>query len=267
MKLAAAAILVGSKATAAEGIPILEEALQTAASDRERTNLQLALALGYSTQDNFLKLLDVASALVKQVPESKQAFIYNVEALMGLDRYDDAIAVAGERLKLLDNDRDALSMKMGIEANRGNYAAARAWGEKLVALGKEDAELLNDISWFALFTGKVDDADIANAVKATQMAADNPHILHTLACLYAERGDTRDAREVLLRAMDDLNLDEPNDDFWYVLGRIAEQYGERDIAIADYLKLKKPDETLAVPTSSWRLAQTRLQQNQNSSTQ
>ena len=258
MKLAAAAILVGSKPTAADGIPILEESLHDAAVDRERTNIQLALALGYSTQDNFLKLLDVASALVKQVPESKQAFMYNVEALMGLDRYDDAIAVADERLKLLENDRDALSMKMGIEANRGNDAAARALGQKLVALGKEDAELLNDVSWFALFTGKVDDADIANAVKATQMAADNPHILHTLACLYAERGDTRDAREVLLRAMDDLNLDEPNDDFWYVLGRIAEQYGEREIAIADYRKLNKPDEILAVPTSSWRLAQTRL---------
>jgi hypothetical protein len=41
----------------------------------------------------------------------------------------------------------------------------------------------------------------------------------------------------LLRAMDDWNLDEPNGEVWYVLGRIAEQYGERDIAIADYRKL------------------------------
>ena len=55
-----------------------------------------------------------------------------------------------------------------------------------------------------------------------------------------------------------MNLDEPNDEFWYVLGRIAEQYGERDIAIADYRKLKKPDRILAIPTSTWRLAQMRL---------
>jgi tetratricopeptide (TPR) repeat protein len=90
------------------------------------------------------------------------------------------------------------------------------------------------------------------------MQKDSPGILHTLACLYAEAGNTKDAREVLLRAMDDWNLTEPNDDVWYVLGRIAEQYGEREIAIADYRKMEKPKEPLAVPTSTWRLAQIRL---------
>ena len=58
--------------------------------------------------------------------------------------------------------------------------------------------------------------------------------------------------------MDELNLDEPNDDYWYAFGRIAEQYGEREIAIADYHKLEKPKAILAIPTSSYTLAQTRL---------
>lgn len=58
--------------------------------------------------------------------------------------------------------------------------------------------------------------------------------------------------------MDDLNLDEPNDDYWYAFGRIAEQYGERDIAIADYRKLQKPKEPHEIPTSTYRLAQMRL---------
>jgi len=62
----------------------------------------------------------------------------------------------------------------------------------------------------------------------------------------------------LLRSMDDLNLDQPDDDYWYAFGRIAEQYGERDIAIADYRKLSKPKQVLAVPTSSYWLAQQRL---------
>jgi hypothetical protein len=47
--------------------------------------------------------------------------------------------------------------------------------------------------------------------------------------------------------MDELNLDEPNDDYWYAFGRIAEQYGERDIAIADYRKLKSPKKFLLFP--------------------
>jgi tetratricopeptide (TPR) repeat protein len=147
---------------------------------------------------------------------------------------------------------------MQIESNRGDFATARATGRKMADLGKDDAEVWNEIGWFALFTGKVEDADIAAAIKATQLAQDNPHILHTLACLYAEAGKTKEARDLLLRSMDDLNLDEPNDDYWYAFGRIAEQYGEREIAIADYRRLEKPKEPLAMPASSYVLAQNRL---------
>jgi tetratricopeptide (TPR) repeat protein len=203
-------------------------------------------------------LLEVSSALLKQEPESKLAFSENVQALMGLGRFDEAISLADERLKLLDGDVDALRMKMETEAVRGNFAAARAWARKIVDQGKQDAEVFNEIAWYALFTGKVEDADIDAAIKSTQLATDNPHILHTLACLYAVTGKAKEAHDLLVRSMDDLNLDEPNDDYWYALGLIAEQYGERDIAIADYRKLKKPTYVLAIPTSSYRLAQTRL---------
>jgi transglutaminase-like putative cysteine protease/tetratricopeptide (TPR) repeat protein len=258
MKLAAAAILVGTRPTAAQGLAILEPALKEAAGERERTNLQLALAEGYAMLDNYAKLLDVATELLKQEPESKLAFLFKTQALMGLNRYDEANAVAGERLKLLENDSDALNLQMEIEAGRGDYVAGRAVGNKLVAQGKQNAEILNSLAWFALFLPQASADDVATAVKATQMANDNPHILHTLGCLYAVTGDTKDAREVLLRAMDDLNLDEPNDDFWYAWGLIAEQYGERQIAIADYQKLKKPKEVLEIPSSTWKLAQMRL---------
>jgi len=147
---------------------------------------------------------------------------------------------------------------MEIEANRGDFKAAQGWAKKLVDQGKVDAEVLNSMAWFALFTGKVEQEDITNAIKSTQMARNNPHILHTLACLYADTGKATEARDLLLKAMDELNIIEPNDDYWYAFGRIAEQYGEREIAIADYRKLEKPKEPLAVATSSWRLAQGRL---------
>jgi len=258
MKLAAAAILVGTKSTVAQGVALLEEARKTAQTDREKTNIALALAQGYALQDNFAGLLDVSSALLANVPESKLAFVENVQALMGLGRYNDAIKLADDRLKLLDGDTDALRMKMIVEANRGNFAASIAIAQKMVEQGKQDAEIMNEIAWFALFRGNVGDADVAAAIKATQLAQDNPHILHTLACVYAETGKTKEARDLLLHSMDDLNLDEPNDDYWYAFGRIAEQYGERDIAIADYRKLQKPKEPLELPTSSYRLAQARL---------
>jgi tetratricopeptide (TPR) repeat protein len=134
----------------------------------------------------------------------------------------------------------------------------RTWGRSWLALGQGECRNAEQLAWDALFTGKVTDDDVATAVKATQLQKDAPDILHTLACLYAEIGKTKEAHDLLLRAMDDWNLDEPNDEVWYVLGRIAEQYGEREIAIADYRKLKKPKEILAIPTSTWRLAQMRL---------
>jgi tetratricopeptide (TPR) repeat protein len=258
MRQAAAAILVGSRATADRGVGILEPALKTATTERERQNIEIALCVGYAFQQNFAAQLKVAQALLEQVPESRLAYLNNVQALLGLERYDDAVKLADDRLKLLENDPDALRSKTQIESARGNYAAARGWLQKLADMGREDAELLNESAWLSLYTGKVDDKDIATGIKATQMAKDNPHILHTLACLYAEAGKTKEARDLLLRSMDELNLDEPNDDYWYALGRIAEQYGERDIAISDYRRLQKPRQVLEIPTSSYELAQIRL---------
>ena len=258
MTLAAAAILAGTKPTAAQGVRLLQDARKNATTDREKTNIELALAEGYSQLDDYAKLLEVASDLLKEVPESRSAFMTNVEALIGLKHYDEALALADARLKLLDGDADALQAKMRIEASRGNYVASRGWIQKLADQGKGDASLLNSMAWFALYTGKVDQADVATATKASQMEQNSPAILHTLACVYAETGKTKEAHDLLLRAMDELNLDEPDDDYWYAFGRIAEQYGERDVAISDYRKLVKPKEEMLISTSTYQLAQNRL---------
>lgn len=258
MKLAAAVILAGSKSTVAQGVTLLEPALKSPQNDREKTNLELALMVSYSIQDDYKNMLAVSAPLLQEYPESRIAFIENARALMGLGRMDDAQALAAQRLKLLDGDPDALSMIMEIAADRGDYAAADATAQKLVDQNKETANALNAIAWYALFRGNVTDSDISAATQAVQAAKDNPGILHTLACLYAEVGRTTEARDLVLRAMDEWELDEPNDDVWYVFGRIAEQYGERDIAIADYRKLQKPKEPLEIPTSTYRLAQMRL---------
>lgn len=258
MKLAAASILVSTKPTAAQGVALLEAAQKEATTEREKTNIEIALAVGYAVQENFKGLLDSASDLIKQVPESRFAFLSNVDALIGLNRFDDAVKLANERLKLFENDNDAMQAQLRIESSRNNFGAARTWARKIVSQGKEDAGVLNSIAWFSLYTGKVSQDDVATAIKAIQMSKDNPAILHTLACLYAETGQPKDAHDLLLRGMDDLNLEVPDDDYWYAFGRVAEDYGERDIAIADYRKLAKPKDPLLIPTSTWTLAQSRL---------
>lgn len=256
MRLAAAAILIGTKPTVAEGVKILEKA--EAVGDRERTNIALALAVAYRMQDRYGDLERIANQLTEAEPDSRMAFLYRVEALIGQKRWDDAMKLADARLSQLEDDTDACESKMRVESGRQNYEEARKWIAVMVSKGKENAELLNSSAWFALYSGKVTDADVQMAIRSTGMAKNNPHILHTLACLDAEIGKPVEAHDVLMRSMDELNLDEPNDDYWFALGRIAEQFGERDAAIADYQRLKKPTEQLEISTSSWTLAQMRL---------
>ncbi|MGO9641952.1 MAG: hypothetical protein ACLP1Y_11685 [Candidatus Acidiferrales bacterium] len=114
------------------------------------------------------------------------------------------------------------------------------------------------IAWDSLFTGKVEAADIEDALKSAQLSDNNTSVLHTLGCVYAEVGKTKEAREVLIQSMDLLNLDEPDENYWYAFGRIAEQYGERDAALANYARVTKPKTAVELPESTYQLAQIRL---------
>jgi hypothetical protein len=53
-------------------------------------------------------------------------------------------------------------------------------------------------------------------------------------------------------------LEEPDNAAWYVFGRIAEQYGERDAAIADYKRVDAPPDPRNLSDSPYLLAQRRL---------
>jgi tetratricopeptide (TPR) repeat protein/transglutaminase-like putative cysteine protease len=260
MKLAAAAILVQSKPTAKQGIAILEEAAKSAAGDSEQTNIDLALLTGYVNLDNYEGALAVAARLAKKEPESKRVFLTQTFALCALGRFDEANQLTQQRLKRLPDDVDALRELVRVAFAREDYRAAYDLSRKLVQLGKADASDLNGLAWLTLFLPETEKPDIESAIQATQLSQNNPHILHTLGCLYAAAGKTKEAREVLVQAMDVQNLDEPDPDFWYAFGRIAEQYGEIDIAKADYTKVSKPKHDVQLPGSSYRLAQIRLKQ-------
>ncbi len=100
--------------------------------------------------------------------------------------------------------------------------------------------------------------DVEAATKAVQLSKSGTSAMHTLGCVYAEIGKTKEAREILIQAMDLLSLDEPDDNYWFAFGRIAEQYGEKQSATSDYRNVKKPKKPLQIPTSSYKLAQLRL---------
>jgi len=259
MKLAAAAILVQTKATAAQGVALLEGARKTAASEPAKTNILLALLEGYGIQQDYTSELPLAASISQQYPESKRAFFANTFCLRALGRFDEAEDLAEKRLKKMPDDTDALRALAYTASAREDYRAAHDWSQKIVDTGKAEAQDLNGLAWETLFYGRAEGPDIETAIRATQMSQNAPNILHTLACLYAEAGKTKEAREVLLQAMDLKELDEPDPDYWYALGRIAEQYGEKEVALADYAKVTKPKQAIQIPDSTYRLAQNRLQ--------
>jgi len=258
MKLAAAAILVETKPTAAQGVAILEAARAAAKSDTERTNIDLALLSGYAVQENMEKMLSICQELAKSHPESKRIFMSEEFTLAALGKYSEADAIAAERLKRIPDDLDALRAESTTAMYHGDYAAAHSLAAKIVESGNATASDMNQAAWYALFTSHISDTDVEDALHGAQMSQNNPHILHTLACLYAATGKTKEAHELLIQAMDRENLDEPDPDYWFAFGRIAEQYGETQTAIADYQRVTKPKQALQVPGSSYWLAQNRM---------
>src|SRR5204863_2769104 len=99
----------------------------------------------------------------------------------------------------------------------------------------------NNAAWNALFVEKDLGRALEDARRATSLpGGSTPAALHTLATLYAETGKTIEARDALLKSMDDAGREDPAPHDWYVLGRIAEDYGATDAAIAAYKRVEKP---------------------------
>jgi Flp pilus assembly protein TadD len=259
MKLAAASILIANEPTAAQGLVILEVARDSAPGVTEKENILLALLGGHLVLDQYEKALAVSADLAKQYPESRRAFLAQSFNLRALGRFDEADALATDRLKGTPGDLDAMRALAYTATDRGDYIKTHALNQNIIDEGKAQPEDLNTIAWISLFTPRVDPSDVEAALKATQLSNNNASFSHTLGCLYAEVGKTKEAREVLVHSMDLLELDEPDPNYWYAFGRIAEQYGERNVAITDYTRVTKPKKPIQIPNSTYRLAQLRLQ--------
>jgi transglutaminase-like putative cysteine protease/Flp pilus assembly protein TadD len=258
MRLAAAAILVMTDATAERGISILEAANGSVSGDIDKTNLALALVYGYDQLHQYEKGVAPAATLQEQYPESDSAFRWHCLFLRESGRSGEADVLAQERLRRTPGDLEALRGMAADAISREDFAKAHDIAQGIVKDGKGSTSELAGIPWYSLFTGKPLASDVEAALKAAELSNNAWSILHTLGCLYAELGKLKEAREVLVQAMDSANLDNPDSDFWYAFGRVAEQAGERDLALADYARVTIPKDPSELVESSYRLAQIRL---------
>src|SRR5208282_5117916 len=127
------------------------------------------------------------------------------------------------RFARIPDDLPALRSSAQLAEGKGDFVQARSVIRPLIDNNRAEMRDFNNYTWSALFVGKVTEEDVSILQRAIANKADSSYAeVHTLACLYAEIGKTKEARELLLRAMDSGGFDEPNEPIWYGFGRIAE---------------------------------------------
>jgi len=259
IKLAAGALLATSRQTADAGIAILETAKGSVRNEDETKMASILLALldGYIRLERYDKALQVCEELAKIHPESKRIFLYQSSYLRILRRLEDANALAQERLKRLPGDADAQRALVYNALTQGNHTLAHTLALKFVQSGNALPSDLNLAAWESLFANVTTPQDLENSISASKLSPNFPE-LHTLACVYAEVGKTKEARDILIQAMDKANYDDLEPNSWYTVGRIAEQFGELDIGVASYRRVEKPKRDFSIPDSSYELAQLHL---------
>jgi tetratricopeptide (TPR) repeat protein len=232
--------------------------LRDAKTDGDRTRLTLVLAHAYAAQERWSELLPVAEELIKSAPDSLTAFNLAVKAYIGLKRLDDWQELVQSRLEKHADEVEYTRSAAQLARYRGDFAGAQKLIKPLIDRGKATNSDLNVYAWDALMLpGPI----APDAIEAAERANDRSKnldfaILHTLACLYAQSGKSAQARELLLKSMDVASLEEPDSAIWFGFGKLAEQYGELQVAQLIYSRVEKPKSD--TPGSSYSLAQQRL---------
>jgi len=259
MKIAAAAIAIESRFTAAQGVAALESTKPSKPDETESIGYSLALLDGYDMLMQYDKALAVSTDLLKRYPSSKRAFLRESLSLSALGRFSEAHQLAEDRLKQMPDDLDARRELAAIAARQGDHRLAHRLRLEITKSPGIVYSDFNQAAWESLFSGETSNEDLDDAVKAAQLEQNGFPALHTLGSVYAELGKVKEARDALVHAMDNADFAELEPNTWYAFGRIAEQIGETDTALADYRQVEKPDTTLTMSiSSSYELAQFHL---------
>jgi tetratricopeptide (TPR) repeat protein len=254
----AALVLLPSKALKGPHLAALNQARLGAKTDLERGWLTMVLAYAHAAQEHWAEMLPLAEDLAKSFPTSVRAFGLAATAYGRLNRFDDWERVVKARMQEQPEELAYVRSAAQLALFRGQVEKSRELTKGLIDKGQATAEDLNSYAWFALLLPPPIASDAIDTAQRANDLTKNAdfHIQHTLGCVYAAAGRTGPARELLLKAMDSLQLEEPNSEVWFGFGLIAEQYGEFDAASQMYARMEKPK--IVYPSASYTIAQERL---------
>jgi Flp pilus assembly protein TadD len=254
-RTAAAVLLPFTKQSAEIALPVLLSVRPDAAPDVQ-WRIDQALGVAYGLLEKWPELLETADRLAERHPDSATAFEWGYRALYQLKRFDEIEKRANARLARLADDPAALRSLGRLALERGQPAVAQKYFAEVIAKATTpSATDYNEQAWSALFSGSSIPDAIEQARQAVAIAPRHYASLNTLAALYAEQNSSAEARETFLQSLA-AGTDEMETQDWYIVGRIAENYGMREPAIEAYRKVEKPK---SIEGSSWQLAQKRLE--------
>lgn len=260
MKIAAASILVTDRDLSSGASTILENGLKAAGNSSLTSDIYYALYFAYQADDNFEGQLKSAVWLYDNFPESGFAWSSLLSSLLNLGKYDKLKELAEERLIEDYEDSVAIDMLINMYFTKMDFDSVDRIFQDLKEKNRLTARLYNAVAWMDLFDPERDETALEYARQAVTLSnSNNPPILHTLSALYAEFGRCEEARTTLDRVMALSGSSDPSSDDWYVLGRIAEEYGMINSAVYYYGKVEKPESIAGQYDSSYTLMERRLE--------
>ncbi|HWO25521.1 MAG TPA: DUF3857 domain-containing protein [Kofleriaceae bacterium] len=221
-----------------------------------RETCDRALTIGLYVQKRWRELEAHASAWAGRATDTRLATIARVDALSWLGRYDEADQALDALRAASPSDNQVAELWPRIAIQRADLAeAARRYDALLQRPGATPGEH-NEAAWLRLFleTDLSAALDLARKAAGTDRARGPALALNTLAVIEAELGELGPAVLDGWQAMENADRATPENADWYLYGRIAEQLGLRDDAIAAYRRVA-PDPD---PHSSHKLAKRRL---------
>jgi len=240
----AAASLLSDKSTLLTLLPQVITARKNATTDTERDNFDLLLATIYLRAEDSARAKLISQQLLDRQHDSATAVALAGRAYSLTKEWAAWKALLDARLQRLPNDRSLLRQSAAEAEAEGDFPRARRTFRIVLDSGHALVDDYNMYAWLSLFEDSVDDQALAAAQQANLLSKNNNYAyLHTLACLDAARGETAEARQLLLEAMSSSNLEEPNSVY--------------DAAAAAYKRVERPD-GLIDPTDTFVLAQSRL---------
>ncbi|RLE22763.1 MAG: hypothetical protein DRJ08_03630, partial [Acidobacteria bacterium] len=236
----AAASLMDRKCCAAKAVKVLESGRGKWGGPDEAYFIDAALCPMFGVLHQPEKMLKAALVLEKNAPKSPFTAMEHAGALSRLHRVKEAYRVVREKVNLSPDNMGLVRLLIPISSEESDFEDMWHEFHKLESENRLKANDYNTVAWACLFgAGKVEDG-MRHARTAVKLSKGAGGYLHTLAALYAEAGRCREARKTLDACMKADGLIVPDENDWYVLGRIAEQYGETDSAISAYKKVKEP---------------------------